>query len=61
MDEGYEKILRIVGKKHDLIGIVLDDRREREIPNLGLVKLSDAETGRNAGLIQAVKECGNKC
>jgi uncharacterized protein (DUF58 family) len=45
MDEGFEKILRIVGKKHDLIGIVLDDRREKEIPNLGLVKLSDAETG----------------
>ena len=31
MDEGFEKILRIVGKKHDLIGIVLDDRREKEI------------------------------
>ena len=45
MDEGYEKILRIVGRKHDLIGIVLDDRREKEIPNIGLVKLSDAETG----------------
>jgi len=45
MDEGFEKILRIVGKKHDLIGIVLDDRREKEIPNLGLIKLSDAETG----------------
>jgi len=45
MDEGYEKILRIVGRKHDLIGIVLDDRREKEIPNIGLVKLVDAETG----------------
>ena len=45
MDEGYEKILRIVGRKHDLIGIVLDDRREKEIPNIGLVKLADAETG----------------
>ena len=45
MDEGYEKILRIVGRKHDLIGIVLDDRREKEIPNLGLLKLADAETG----------------
>ena len=45
MDEGYEKILRIVGKKHDLIGIVLDDRREKEIPNIGLIKLEDAETG----------------
>lgn len=45
MDDGYEKILRVVGRKHDLIGIVLDDRREKEFPNLGLVKLSDAETG----------------
>jgi len=45
MDEGYEKILKIVGRKHDLIGIVLDDRREKEIPNIGLVKLADAETG----------------
>lgn len=45
MDEGYEKILRIVGRKHDLIGIVLDDRREKEMPNIGLVKLADAETG----------------
>lgn len=45
MDEGYEKILRIVGKKHDLIGIVLDDIREKEFPKVGLVKLKDAETG----------------
>jgi uncharacterized protein (DUF58 family) len=45
MDEGYEKILRIVGRKHDLIGIVLDDRREKEIPNIGLIKLADSETG----------------
>lgn len=44
MDDGYEKILRVVGKKHDLIGIVLDDRRESEIPKMGLIKLSDAET-----------------
>ena len=44
MDDGYEKILRIVGKKHDLIGIVLDDRRETEIPKMGLIKLTDAET-----------------
>lgn len=45
LDEGYEKILKIVGKKHDLIGIVLDDIREKELPKIGLVKLKDAETG----------------
>jgi uncharacterized protein (DUF58 family) len=46
MDQGYEKILRIVGKKHDLVGIVINDRREFELPKIGLVKLTDSETGR---------------
>ena len=46
MDSGYEKILRIVGKKHDLIGVVLNDQREKEIPPMGLIKFTDAETGR---------------
>lgn len=50
MDEGYEKILRVVGKKHDLIGIVLDDRRESEIPKMGLIKLTDAETNEERWL-----------
>jgi len=45
IDEGYEKILNIVGKKHDLIGVVLQDPREKEIPKLGLIKFKDAETG----------------
>jgi len=45
MDEGYEKILRIVGKKHDLIGIVVNDQREKSIPKMGLVKFTDSETG----------------
>ncbi len=45
MDEGYEKILRVVGKKHDFIGIVMSDKRESVIPSMGLVKFTDAETG----------------
>jgi uncharacterized protein (DUF58 family) len=45
MDSGYEKILRVVGKRHDLIGVVLNDRREYEIPEIGLAKFVDAETG----------------
>jgi uncharacterized protein (DUF58 family) len=45
VDSGYDKILRIVGKRHDLIGMVLNDRREEEIPDLGIVKFTDAETG----------------
>ena len=44
LDEGYEKILKVIGRKHDFIGVVLDDRRENELPSIGLVKLTDAET-----------------
>lgn len=44
-DLGYEKILRIVGKKHDLVGIVLSDPREKEISGNGIIKFRDAETG----------------
>jgi uncharacterized protein (DUF58 family) len=44
-DIGYEKILRVVGKKHDLIGIVLSDPREKEMFSSGLIKFKDAETG----------------
>jgi len=45
LDGGYEKILRIVGKKHDLIGIVLRDQREKSMLDAGLIKFRDAETG----------------
>lgn len=43
---GYEAALRVSGKRHDLIAVVLQDPRERELPDVGLVELEDAETGR---------------
>jgi len=46
IDRGYEQSLRIAGKRHDFIGIVLLDPRERELPKIGLITLRDAETGR---------------
>jgi len=42
---GYEKLMRVVAKHHDLICISLADRREKELPDLGLIHLQDAETG----------------
>ncbi len=43
--EGYEKPLKIIGKKHDLIAVQMFDKRETELPDVGLVKMQDAETG----------------
>ena len=45
LSEGYEKALRVAGKRHDLVAIPITDPRESEIPNVGLVELEDAETG----------------
>tara|TARA_R110002051_G_scaffold71624_5_gene129417 strand:+ start:56117 stop:56983 length:867 start_codon:yes stop_codon:yes gene_type:complete len=46
IDDGYEKTLKITGSKHDLTGIRVYDEREETIPNLGMVQLKDAETGK---------------
>ena len=42
---GYEKQLRLSSKRHSLIAITLQDRRESELPDVGLIALEDAETG----------------
>lgn len=39
------KPLLIAGNKHDLNAIQIYDRRDAEMPNVGLLKLKDAETG----------------
>ncbi|MCD4824023.1 MAG: DUF58 domain-containing protein [Phycisphaerae bacterium] len=45
-DAGYARAMRIARRKHDLIPIVISDRREFELPNVGLVELLDSETRR---------------
>lgn len=44
IDEGYDRILKIVSRKHDMIAVELSDPREEDLPNVGLMKLRDAET-----------------
>lgn len=45
-DQGYESLLRVARRKHDLIPVVVGDPRESEVPNVGLVRLQDSETGQ---------------
>ena len=44
-DSGFESVLKVARRRHDIIPVVVSDRRETEIPNMGLVRLQDAETG----------------
>jgi uncharacterized protein (DUF58 family) len=43
--DDYQHTLKIAGGKHDVTGIRVYDRREEEIPNLGIVQMEDEETG----------------
>lgn len=45
MAENYDQALRQLGRKHDVVALVVRDRLERELPGLGVVDLQDAETG----------------
>ena len=44
-DAGFEPILRVVNRKHDLVAISVADPREEILPDVGLVALTDAESG----------------
>lgn len=44
-DAGYEKMLRAVAGRHDTVAVELQDPREEELPDVGLIDLTDAETG----------------
>lgn len=48
LDDGYLKAMQSANRKHDVIAVLISDPRELEVPNVGLVTLSDAETGRIA-------------
>ncbi|MEP0546677.1 MAG: DUF58 domain-containing protein [Rhodothermales bacterium] len=45
-DRDYEPKLRALARRHDVIAVHLRDPRETELPNVGLLTLRDAESGR---------------
>ena len=45
-DEALNDALKIASARHDIIALKVSDPREREIPDVGIVELQDAETAR---------------
>ncbi|MHB9054861.1 MAG: DUF58 domain-containing protein [Paludibacteraceae bacterium] len=45
MDTGFERTLTIANNKHDIAALQVYDIRELELPDVGLIKVKDAETG----------------
>ncbi len=45
-DAGYQDVLRVAAKRHDVIGVQVYDKRDENLPNVGLLQVMDSETGK---------------
>tara|TARA_R110002049_G_scaffold47902_1_gene138326 strand:+ start:5513 stop:6388 length:876 start_codon:yes stop_codon:yes gene_type:complete len=43
-DSDFQRSMKIARQRHDIIPMVIDDQREFEMPNVGLIRLRDPET-----------------
>jgi uncharacterized protein (DUF58 family) len=50
IDEKYENNLRVIGKKHDVIGVKVYDKMDMQLPEIGMLQLQDIETGKTKWL-----------
>ncbi|WP_246022636.1 DUF58 domain-containing protein [Filimonas effusa] len=44
-DAGYKDVLKVAARRHDIIGIQVYDRRDKQLPRMGLIQVRDAENG----------------
>lgn len=54
-DTGYARSLQIANNKHDVVALHVYDRREMELPKLGLVRMKDNESGREKWVDTSMK------
>ncbi|MEO8944988.1 MAG: DUF58 domain-containing protein [Gemmatimonadaceae bacterium] len=43
--DGYEHALKVLGRKHDIVAVTLNDPAEQSLPSVGLARVRDPETG----------------
>lgn len=59
IDENFEDALRIANRKHDVVALRTYDKRETELPSMGLIKMKDAESGKEVWVDTSNKETRN--
>lgn len=47
IDDGFDRALRLTNQRHDLIAVSLDDPRQYDMPDMGIVEFVDSESGEN--------------
>jgi len=58
-DTGYARSLQIANNKHDVVALHVYDQREAELPDVGMVRMRDNESGRERWVdtsIRSVRE-----
>jgi uncharacterized protein (DUF58 family) len=60
IDNDFSDALKICAGKHDVITLRIYDKREKELPNAGLIKFRDAESGKLLWLDTSSKEVRNQ-
>lgn len=60
MSPDFSDSLKIANRKHDIVALRVYDKREQELPNVGLVKLIDAENGQIKWVDTSNKEVRNQ-
>lgn len=59
-EKPFLQTLTIANRKHDVVAIQLYDRRQEELPNVGLIRLADAETGYEQWVDTSSREVRNR-
>ncbi len=55
LDSGFERSLKLISRRHDVVAITVSDPRERSLPDVGYLELIDAESDR-----RVVLDSGNR-
>ncbi|MBN9299083.1 MAG: DUF58 domain-containing protein [Filimonas sp.] len=50
VDSGYRDALRIAAKRNDVIGVQMYDKKDKQLPKVGLIQIEDPETGQKVWL-----------
>jgi len=56
IETDFKKPLSLLNKRHDVVAVAVRDRAEIEMPNVGLVEFTDAETGETVLIDTSGKE-----
>jgi uncharacterized protein (DUF58 family) len=50
LDDKFEDSLRVIGSRHDVIGVKVYDKMDMQLPDIGMVQVQDLETGKSKWL-----------